>query len=227
MWPLESLIARALVNCSFGQLGKSRSETDAAFADRSISTRAKETGNSRFSKLQKLVVEFHQAEEKAKADAVSEAELDRYRLHRRHWDENSSPILKEDQDKYNVTQEEAKALLKKVNAESEDFKNPQSLVRKRPLYQELQQLLYFNEEETDTAKFAQENKERLEDAEIDIKEFEGKTVEEVLGEKWEQLIERMKTNKARRRELFEEWQEIKLKVRNEVRLRRFFSFAMR
>jgi len=50
----------------------------------------------------------------------------------------------------------------------------------------------------------EENRERLEESSVDASEFEGKDLAEILPRKYEELVQRMKTIKVRRRELCEE-----------------------
>jgi hypothetical protein len=61
-----------------------------------MSIEAREASNTRVVKIQKLVFDFKQAEEQRKATAASEAELDKYRLHRRFWEEDKGLIPKGD-----------------------------------------------------------------------------------------------------------------------------------
>ena len=184
-----------------------------------MSTKAREAADARLAKIQRLVFDFKQAEEQGKANVAREAELDKYRLHRKFWDEDKGPVPKEDQDKYTAIQTEAKAIIGKIDAESEDFKYPMKLRMKQEYYE---QLAYSAQEETDSKKFVEDNKDVMEDAGLDSKDFEGKVPEEVISQKWEELIEKMKMNKAHRRELFEQWHNIQTKMRQEVRP--FFFF---
>jgi len=180
-----------------------------------MSTEAREYADIHLAKIQKLVSDFKKSEEQKKATAAREAELDKYRLHRRTFDEDQGPIPKEDQDKYTAIQAEAKAILEKIDAESEDFKNPILLRRKEADYEEL---AYAVQEESDSKKFVEDNKDKLADTGFDIKDFEGKTPEEVISQKWKELGEKINANKARRQELFEQWNHVQTKSRREVRL---------
>jgi hypothetical protein len=185
-----------------------------------MSTEAREAADIRLAKVQKLVSNFRKSEEEQKAAAAREAELDKYRLHRRTFEEVKDPIPKEDQEKYNAIQAEAKAILEKIDAESEDFKNPIQLRMKERTCEEL---AYAAQEESDSKKFVEDNKDKMADAGFDIKDFEGKTPEEVISQKWKELTEKMEANKARRRELYEQWNHVQMRTRKEVRLLIFSS----
>jgi hypothetical protein len=185
-----------------------------------MSTEAREYADIHLAKIQKLVSDFKKSEEQKKATAAREAELDKYRLHRRTFDEVKAPIPKEDQDKYTAIQAEAKAILEKIDAESEDFKNPNQLRMKERTCEEL---AYAAQEESDSKKFVEDNKDKMADAGFDIKDFEGKTPEEVISQKWKELTEKMEANKARRRELYEQWNHVQMRTRKEVRLLVFSS----
>jgi hypothetical protein len=87
------------------------------------------------------------------------------------------------------------------------------------------QLAYRAQEESDSKKFVQDNKNDIEDAGLDAKDFEGKVPEEVMSQKWNELIEKMKANEARRKELVEQWYNIHMKTKQEVRLDFFCRVA--
>ena len=65
---------------------------------------------------------------------------------------------------------------------------------KREYYE---QLAYRAQEESNSKKFVEDNKDGIEEVDLDGQDFEGKVPEEVMSQKWKELIEKMKSNKAR------------------------------
>ena len=160
------------------------------------------------------VTEHNEAKAKAETAAATEAQRDRYRLHRRRWDEDKGPVPKEDQEKYTQLQTQARELTAKVNAESQEFKDPSLFNYKMHFYQEL---FHSASDEHDSARFVEKNKKLLERVEIDGKDFEGKRARDVMEGKYKEFIQRARTNKARKKELGEEYERIDRVMRFEVR----------
>lgn len=156
------------------------------------------------------VNDWKETEKVAEANAASEAEANKYKLRRRRFTEDRGPVPNEDQDKFNEIQTEAKALLKKIDAESEDFKNGSERLKSKRHY--CQDLVYLAAEYLDTVEFLEEAKECLEDAKIDAKEFEGKVPDEVVAAIFEDCDAQINAIRAHRRELLEAYCDIQSRM---------------
>lgn len=145
--------------------------------------------------------DWKEAQKEAAAYAASELEANKYKLRRLGISQDRGPVPQEDQDKFNALQAEAKSLLKKIDAESKDFRDGSNKLKIRRSY--CYDLIYLAEEYPDTTTFLQEGKDGLEDARIDPKEFEGKDPGEVVRGIFEDLNQQIRSNSERRRELLD------------------------
>ncbi|KAF2630575.1 hypothetical protein BU25DRAFT_418948 [Macroventuria anomochaeta] len=103
-------------------ISRSDAEIQKWFNNRVVSVQYKKVAESILNKLKEPVNENHKAEQQAKIQAAAEAEANKRRLKRHFFDQDKGPVSQGDHNKHITIQQDPRALLKKIEAGSEGFK---------------------------------------------------------------------------------------------------------